>query len=34
MKAAENADIVVTDTWASMGQEEEETVRHEGLPGV
>ncbi len=27
MKAAENADIVITDTWASMGQEAEKEVR-------
>ena len=33
MKAAENADIVVTDTWASMGQEEEKTVRMKAFQG-
>ena len=27
MKAAENADVVITDTWASMGQEAEKEVR-------
>ena len=33
MKAAENADIVITDTWASMGQEAEKEVRLKAFKG-
>ena len=33
MKAAENADIVITDTWASMGQEAEKEVRMKAFQG-
>ena len=33
MKAAENADIVITDTWASMGMEEEKEARMKALQG-
>ena len=33
MKAAENADVVITDTWASMGQEEEQKKREEAFKG-
>ncbi len=33
MKAAENADVVVTDTWASMGQEDEKEVRMKAFQG-
>ena len=29
----ENADLVVTDTWASMGQEEEKRRRQEAFAG-
>ena len=33
MKAAENADIVITDTWASMGMEEEKEARMKAFQG-
>ena len=33
MKAAENADVVITDTWASMGQEAEKEVRIQAFRG-
>ena len=33
MKAAENADIVITDTWASMGQEAEKEIRLTAFKG-
>ena len=33
MKAAENADIVITDTWASMGQEDEKAQRIQAFQG-
>ena len=33
MKAAENADIVITDTWASMGQEAEKEIRMKAFKG-
>ncbi|NCB28933.1 MAG: ornithine carbamoyltransferase [Clostridia bacterium] len=33
MEAAANADIVITDTWASMGQEEEKEVRKKAFQG-
>lgn len=33
MKAAENADIVITDTWASMGQEDEKEIRKKAFQG-
>ena len=33
MKAAENADVVITDTWASMGQEAEKEVRMKAFQG-
>ncbi|MGM9613816.1 MAG: ornithine carbamoyltransferase [Butyricicoccus sp.] len=33
MKAAENADIVITDTWASMGQEAEKEQRIKAFQG-
>ena len=33
MKAAENADVVITDTWASMGQEAETEVRLKAFQG-
>ena len=33
MKAAENADIVITDTWASMGQEAEKEERMKSFAG-
>ena len=33
MKAAENADIVITDTWASMGQEAEKEERMKAFAG-
>lgn len=32
-KAVENADVVVTDTWASMGQETEKKQREEAFAG-
>ena len=33
MKAAENADVVITDTWASMGMEAEKEVRMQAFQG-
>ncbi len=33
MQAAENADIVITDTWASMGMEEEKDARLQAFQG-
>lgn len=33
MKAAENADVVITDTWASMGQEAEKEIRKKAFQG-
>ena len=33
MQAAENADIVITDTWASMGQEAEKEARFKAFQG-
>lgn len=33
MEAAANADIVITDTWASMGQEDEKEVRKKAFQG-
>ena len=33
MKAAENADVVITDTWASMGQEDEKETRMKAFKG-
>ena len=33
MAAAENADLVVTDVWASMGQEEEQKQREQAFAG-
>ena len=33
MKAAENADVVITDTWASMGMEAEKEVRMQAFKG-
>ncbi len=33
MKAAESADVVNTDVWASMGQEEEQSVREKAFAG-
>ncbi len=33
MKAAENADVVITDTWASMGQEAEKEARMKAFQG-
>lgn len=32
-KAVENADLVVTDVWASMGQEEEQRLREKAFAG-
>jgi ornithine carbamoyltransferase len=32
-KAAENADLLVTDVWASMGQEEEQVLRIQAFKG-
>ncbi len=34
LKAAENADVVYTDVWASMGQEEEKTIREKAFAGI
>ena len=33
MKAASHADVVTTDVWASMGQEEEQSVREKAFSG-
>lgn len=33
LKAAENADVVITDVWTSMGQEEERVKREEAFKG-
>ena len=33
MKAAENANVVITDTWASMGMEAEKEVRMQAFKG-
>ena len=33
MEAAQNADLVVTDVWASMGQEEEQREREKSFAG-
>jgi ornithine carbamoyltransferase len=33
LKAAEGADVVITDVWASMGQEEEKAVREKAFAG-
>ena len=33
MDAAENADLIVTDVWASMGQEEEQKLREQAFSG-
>ena len=33
MKAAEKADVIITDTWASMGQEDEKEVRMKAFQG-
>ncbi|MEG1887166.1 MAG: ornithine carbamoyltransferase [Oscillospiraceae bacterium] len=33
LKAAENADVVVTDVWASMGQEGEKAIREKAFAG-
>ncbi len=33
MRAARNADLVVTDVWASMGQEEEQKIREQAFAG-
>lgn len=33
LKAAENADVVITDTWASMGQEAEKEIRKKAFQG-
>lgn len=33
IKAAENADVVITDTWASMGQEDEKEIRMKAFKG-
>ena len=33
MKAAENADVILTDVWASMGQEEEKAIREKAFAG-
>lgn len=34
LKAAEGADVVYTDVWASMGQEEEKAVREKAFDGI
>lgn len=34
IKAAENADVVYTDVWASMGQEEEKAIREKAFAGI
>ncbi len=34
LKAAENADVVYTDVWASMGQEEEKVIREKAFAGI
>ena len=34
LKAAENADVVYTDVWASMGQEEEKAIREKVFAGI
>lgn len=33
MEAAENADVIITDTWASMGQEDEKEIRMKAFKG-
>lgn len=33
MKAAEGADVILTDVWASMGQEEEKAIREKAFAG-
>lgn len=33
LEAAENADVVITDTWASMGMEEEKEIRAKAFAG-
>lgn len=34
LKAAEKADVVYTDVWASMGQEEEKAIREKAFAGI
>ena len=34
LKAAEGADVVYTDVWASMGQEEEKAIREKAFAGI
>ena len=34
LKAAENPDVVYTDVWASMGQEEEKAIREKAFAGI